>query len=371
MLPTQLRAAGIPIEEITVLTSLLVLPWAFKFLWAPLVDSLQTQRWPLRSWIIASQLMMGIALLPLLLFDLSSHISLITFSLLLHTLSAATQDVAIDALCIANVSQQEHGSINGWMQVGMLAGRSLFGGVALIIAQYTGFTLMIGMLISVIWGVSVFLLFVKIPSSLLMQTVTARFAVVKESLSLIVKKRSTWFGLLFAVVGGAAYEGTGAVAGPFLIDRGFSLQSVGVFFSLPSVLSMMIGALLGGYLSDRIGKQRSVVASTTLIAVIVITIGAVDMMLNVNASSGLFMLLALLYFGIGVFTASSYALFMNITDAKLGATQFSAFMGGTNLCESWSALAIGELIAGYDYPMGFFVMGCVSLLALLVVKRIK
>jgi hypothetical protein len=57
-LPTRLRAAGVPVEQITALTSLLVLPWTFKFLVAPLVDGLRSPRWGRRHFVIASQHLM-------------------------------------------------------------------------------------------------------------------------------------------------------------------------------------------------------------------------------------------------------------------------------------------------------------------------
>jgi hypothetical protein len=40
-LPAELRARGVPVAEITLLTSTLVLPWTFKFVWAPLLDGLR------------------------------------------------------------------------------------------------------------------------------------------------------------------------------------------------------------------------------------------------------------------------------------------------------------------------------------------
>jgi MFS family permease len=46
-LPAQLRLQHVPIEQITLLTSTLVLPWTLKFLWAPLVDLLSGNRWTL------------------------------------------------------------------------------------------------------------------------------------------------------------------------------------------------------------------------------------------------------------------------------------------------------------------------------------
>jgi MFS family permease len=73
-----------------------------------------------------------------------------------------------------------------------------------------------------------------------------------------------------------------------------------------------------------------------------------------------------IYFGIGLFTASSYALFMNITDTRLGATQFSAYMGGTNICESWSGYIAGIIIATGGYSTAFYSMGVISLLSLVV-----
>ena len=41
-LPTRLAIAGVPDRRIGELASLLVLPWVFKFAWAPLVDVLRT-----------------------------------------------------------------------------------------------------------------------------------------------------------------------------------------------------------------------------------------------------------------------------------------------------------------------------------------
>jgi len=63
-MPTRLRARDVPIEQITWLTAILVIPWTFKFLWAPLVDLLRGRRWTLRHWIIAAQTAMGLTLLP-------------------------------------------------------------------------------------------------------------------------------------------------------------------------------------------------------------------------------------------------------------------------------------------------------------------
>jgi hypothetical protein len=76
-------------------------------------------------------------------------------------------------------------------------------------------------------------------------------------------------------------------------------------------------------------------------------------------------------FGIGLFTAASYALFMDLTDPAIGASQFSAFMGSTNGCESWSVYAIGQIIVAYGYATGMLTMSAVSVAAISLLFCLK
>ncbi len=123
-LPTILRTAGVGVPKITALTAMLVLPWVFKFLWAPLVDAMRTPRWGFRAWIISAQLAMGATLLPLIWLDPAGHFQWWGVLLLFHAIFAATQDVAIDAMAINLVPEHQRGTLNGCMQAGMLVGRS-------------------------------------------------------------------------------------------------------------------------------------------------------------------------------------------------------------------------------------------------------
>jgi hypothetical protein len=72
-----------------------------------------------------------------------------------------------------------------------------------------------------------------------------------------------------------------------------------------------------------------------------------------------------LYFCIGLFTASSYALFMDLTDARAGATQFTAFMAATNACEAWATWSGGRLAEGGGYALAFGTMSAVSVAGLI------
>jgi len=370
-LPTRLRGAGVPVEDITALTALLVIPWTFKFAWAPFVDVLRSLRWTRRSWIVAAQLMMGLALLPLLVLDLQTDLALIVPFLVLHAVAAATQDVAIDAYAIATVPTSERGALNGWMQSGMLLGRSVFGGVSLLLFERLGSPAVHLLLITTIWLSMAVLLFSRdgtepAPYGKMRERWQEFAARVKSALQI----RASWFGLLFALIAGAGFEAVGAVAGPFLLDRGLTSEHVGTFFALPVIVGMTGGSLLGGILSDKLGRRRAVALFLALLAVDILMLVGADVWSNGRATHLLTALLAILYFCIGLFTASSYALFMDITHPALGATQFSAYMGATNACESWAAFVVGGLIANWSYPVAFTAMAAVSLLALPVLKFI-
>jgi len=367
-LPALLRTEKLAVGQITGLTAMLVLPWTFKFLWAPLVDSLRSERWGFRAWIIGAQLLMGLTLIPLVWLDPAENFSWWRILLLAHAFSAATQDVAVDGLAVNVVPASERGTINGSMQAGMLIGRSLFGGVSLLVISRLGHAAVITGLIVCVWASLTLLLFVREPESLsAARTGLADFA---AALRHAFSTKTAWLGIGFALVSASAFEATGALAGPYLIDRGVSSETVGWFFALPVVAATIGGGLVGGKLSDRWGRTRSVG---------IFLIGFVAMILMLAAAEYFFaaqpmMLLVILtgmYWFIGLFTAASYALFMDLTDPKIGATQFSAFMAATNGCESWAGWTGGRIVAVAGYAASFACMSAVSLLSLMLLRRIK
>jgi MFS transporter, PAT family, beta-lactamase induction signal transducer AmpG len=294
--------------------------------------------------------------------------------LLLHTFAAATQDVSIDALSISIVPPNERGAINGWMQAGMLGGRSLFGGGALLLTAYVGEHAVFALLVAVVWS-SMLLLILSPPNGVVETNnavgVANRWRDFVLSLKDASKQRTTWLGLTFALMSAAGFEAVGAVAGPYLIDKGFTTEVVGWFFGIPVVCGMLGGALLGGYLSDKIGRIRSVALFLLLFVINIVTIALLDGMMVHDARAWSVLLLSSLYFCIGMFTASSYALFMDITDPRLGATQFSAYMGATNGCEAWSTHAVGKLHSACGYPVAFIVMSSISLATLPLFRLLR
>jgi MFS family permease len=134
---------------------------------------------------------------------------------------------------------------------------------------------------------------------------------------------------------------------------------------------MLVGGLAGGRLADRWGRVRSTAIFLIGFTTAVVALAIYDIASQNAAPQVLFTLLGAMYFMIGMFIASSYALFMKLSDARLGGTQFSAFMSATNGCESWSVFAGGRIAAAGGYPMGFIALSAVSLLSLPLLKLIS
>jgi PAT family beta-lactamase induction signal transducer AmpG len=129
-------------------------PWAWKWVMGPVVDNLHFARFGRRSqWIVAAQVGMIVGLcVALAAFPTAGAdgeivgLGLFTTCLVLHNLCGATQDVAIDALAVTALPEEERGRANGVMfgaaQLGLAAGGSGvvaakawfgFGGAALLV----------------------------------------------------------------------------------------------------------------------------------------------------------------------------------------------------------------------------------------------
>jgi PAT family beta-lactamase induction signal transducer AmpG len=363
-LPTKLRAAGVPIEEVAAIGALLTLPWSFKFLWAPLVDAFRSSRFGLRPWILGTQLAMGLTLMPLFFVDLAAQRHLVVRILVLHAFFAATQDVSIDALAMKSIPPAERGATTGWMQLGMLLGRAFFGGVTLWLESMVGPQVVVGALIAAIWSSSLLAVFAGDrgggPTADGGQRSWRVFAATLRS---VFRLPATWLGFAFAVLAGSAMEATGALAGPMMIDRGIPKSQVGWFFALPAVASMAIGALAGGRLADR-RRIEGAAAAIIATAGCTLLVGAAAQLAANGPRFPLMVMLAVAFFFFGALTASVYALLMDLTDPALGGTHFSTYMGAINLSYVWSAWAGGRLAGQLDYPAALVVMAAASLLAI-------
>ena len=89
-------------NEIGNLKAIILIPWSFKLIWAPIMDSFTIRSMGRRRpWVIGSELMMALTLLGFIgLGDPSQELQFILYMYFLHNCFASLQDVCTDALAV-------------------------------------------------------------------------------------------------------------------------------------------------------------------------------------------------------------------------------------------------------------------------------
>ncbi len=379
-LATELAASGVAADRIGFLLALLLVPWTFKFLWAPLVDlgrgRVFGRWWGFRATAASAQLAMGLAVLPVGFLDLRTDFPLVFSLVMLHALAGATQDVAIDAWAIRAVPEGDRGRVTGWMQAGYRTGMWLFGwgllGVSTLISRPAATAL----LAAAVWSTAGLLLLCREPAETDRSVAggRGRWGEFLSSLRAIFRRRATWLGLGIALVAGAGFEAVGGMLGPFLVARGFDKSTVALIGTC-SILGLVPGSLLGGWAADKLGRRGTLAAFVVLTAAAVAGLATLDLLSRAPWSRGTLVaavaLLFAMYAGVGLLTAATYALFMDLSDPRLAGTQFSAFTGATNGCEAWATALAGFIAVRAGYGTAFALAAGLSLLALPLLATIR
>ncbi|MEL0028519.1 MAG: MFS transporter, partial [Perlucidibaca sp.] len=134
-----LKDSGISLEDIG-LISLASLAYAFKFIWAPLVDRFQLpllrrlgQR---RSWLLAAQLLLAASLLLMSLVAPGGSLPVFVALTVLAGFAGATQDVVVDAYRIEIAPQEQQGALAATYTLGYRFALLISGALALLLADH-------------------------------------------------------------------------------------------------------------------------------------------------------------------------------------------------------------------------------------------
>ncbi len=378
-LPAVLREQSMDLGRITTLTAVLALPWTLKFLAGPLVDRSVARGGRLRSWILACQVVMGLTLLPLAAGNTVPGFDLLLGLLLAHACFAAVQDVAIDALCIRTVSVDHLGSINGWMQFGMTAGRATAAASVPLLIHLFGWQPAVWTIVALIW-VPMLVVVTMVHETPVPTAATTTGPEMSPAKSHAAQQRSPFTGILawmlvpamgVALLAGSGFEATGALAGPLLVDLQFDAGARALFFGAVAPAGLALGGLAAARLADRLGLQRAVAFGVLAVA---IAVGALawslaDSPLPVGRWTHV-ALMGTVYLGAGFLISASYACFMAVARGRWAATRFSLLMALTNGCETGSALAGGRLAASLGYGAAIAMLAGLSLFSLFFLKKL-
>jgi PAT family beta-lactamase induction signal transducer AmpG len=245
-------------------------PYALKFLWSPLIDRLPP---PIpvgrrRGWGITIQIALIAAVLALGSRDPRSHLGAMAALALLVAFLSASQDIVIDAYRVELLAPEEQGPGAGVIQTGYRIAMLAAGAGALIIAARAGwFVAYAAMAILLSIGLLVFI-FGPEPSSSLEVTLEARttgWRAIREWLATAVigpfidfTSRPRWPVILLFVLGYKLGEAmAGIMAMPLYLSLGFSLDEIAAVSKLFGFFATILGALVGGIVTARLGIFRA------------------------------------------------------------------------------------------------------------------
>jgi MFS transporter, PAT family, beta-lactamase induction signal transducer AmpG len=244
-LPVMLRKQGLSLGSIG-LTSLLALPWALKFIWAPVVDNFGSRR----GWILTLQSLAILLLLALAFINPDTQLTLILIGVALTNLIAATQDIATDGLAVDLLDEEERGVGNAIQVAGYRVGMIIGGGVTLMAFPYIGW-------FGAFCGMAGVLLFATLPVIFIDQWRRAEKPENSHALLGFFTRKGIWPWLGILCVFKAGDYLAGSVTRPWMVDLGLKIEDIGFYLGIGGFSAGLIGAVVGGLLVGRMGRLRA------------------------------------------------------------------------------------------------------------------
>lgn len=330
--------------DIARIATLGALPWTFKWVWGPIIDSFGVRSMGRRRpWILLAQGLMALTILAMLgIPNLAEQIELVAWMVFLHNVFNALQDVAVDALAVDLLPEDERGRANGMMYASKYLGGAI-GGAGM--ATVMGFAGLKGALVV---QVTLLGLIFLLPLLLLERPGDRRLPwgpapedasptpAGPSVLSLFVNLfrafsiRPTLTGAILAAcinVGTIVLSVVGVV---FIIQElGWSDTEFSQITGGPGLIAGAGGAVFGGYLADRVGLRRMIVTAGLLLAATWTVFALAESMWPSKAFvTGIILVESACS---GVMSAGLFALFMGISWPQVAATQFTAYMALLNV----------------------------------------
>lgn len=356
--PLLLREQGASLTTVG-FSGLLALPWLLKAFWAPFVDRYALRGFGRRkSWIAPMQL--GLVLLCLgaaQVSDLRTLALLIT----LMNLCAATQDIAVDALAVSLLDDDELGPGNALQVVGYKLGMLTGGGLLVWASARIGWSGLFYAMAGLMAVVLLVSLSLKERDSKAITAPSVDFGALLQRLYEALKQPET--AALIAIV--TTYKMGESMADgmwkPLLLDRGFASAQIGLWAGTFGMLFSLAGSSGAGLMARRVSLARALVWIALARALGVAGEWWIAS-LSAPSAQAIIAVTCLEHLLGGAITTVLFALMMAHTDREIGATHYTLLAS----LEVWGKLPLGTLSGLIAERLGYRALfGTATVLCLL------
>ena len=251
-LPAILRHQGVDLRWIGML-SLLYIPWAFKFFWAPLIDRFYLKKLGKRkTWLLFTQFALVIGVLALAFTQFSYGFAVFIIIGLWISTFAATQDIAIDGYTIEAFSESDYRLGSMAQSIGVALGSMVGGAMTLWLYQYYGWKIALSALamMTALTMLAVFKIQEKSDSQI---------AKAPPSLIRAFKRPEIRWALLLILCYRFVEAPAMAMLNPMLIDQKWSLSQIGVLMSVVGAGIGLLSAVSAAFLLKKIQATQLLV----------------------------------------------------------------------------------------------------------------
>ena len=357
-LPAWLTYRGVDIKTVG-LFSLSQAPWTFKFLWAPLMDRYSPGfLGRKRSWMIVSQLFLLAGIAYLATQSEAPRVGLVAAIAIFIAFWSASQDIAIDGYAVEVLQPSEMGTAVGARVALYRAAVLLAGAVAITVGQRLGWTFVFVALALLYVPLAGAVLWSPEPPAVSKPPRTLRDAVFEPLIGIFRKSRALEI-IAFLLLYKFGENLATALTRPFLIQKCFSPEDVGLATATIGLIAIIGGTFFGAWTTDRIGLGRALWIFGLIQAVGFLGYIVVDRMTpGVPCAAGAIGAISqsiesrlVMYGSVGIenlcqgmANGAFGVLLLRLTSKQFSATQYALFS---------SVFALGRTLAGP--PAGFLV----------------
>lgn len=356
-LPVLLREQHLSLPLIG-FSNLLMLPWALKFLWAPLLDRIDSPHGRRRVVILPLQAAAVIVLATLALVASPGAMWALAAGVLLVNLCAATQDIATDGLAVETLSAEERGLGNG-LQVGAYrVGMVIGGGVILWIFDRTSWTVAFLAMAGLLALASLPIALhrerptppPKAPKRALLRDAFARTGFHRWAIVLLTYKTGEWFAA--------------AMLRTFLSDAGQSLGDIGIMVGIVGFSAGLTGALVGGALTPRLGRRRAMIVFGALQT---LAIAAMSLAVEFPSTEAFYAITIAEHLTSGMATAALFTAMMDFSRPTCAGTDYTVQASLVVIATGIVTLLSGVSAGALGYGNHFLFAAALSTIGTLVV----
>ncbi|WP_372501922.1 MFS transporter [Tistrella mobilis] len=272
-LPTSLRAGGAGYEVIS-LVSLLMLPWALKFLWAPAVERL---RRPIgggrrsRRIVLGGQILAILTITLLAVGDAPPLPAMVLAALAVAALITATVDIGCDAYAVEQLPPRLRGLGNVMQVGGGYLGALIGGGAFLVLLDHIGWRVAILAMVAI-------MILLTLPMAMTREGrpaidgADAGAGIHRPSLRHAFARRPVRIGLVVVLAVQAGLRLAMGLTGPLLVDGGVSLATIGLVTGAGGMALSIAGTVAAGIALRRIAPEHLL---APLVATQAVLLGAI------------------------------------------------------------------------------------------------